>query len=134
MHQRRLHSRVDARLMSDSYTIFHSPKDLALGQFFDVRLLSDCCMIFHAPKTWFYARALMSGYCQTVVQSSMTQRPGFTPGFRCRVTKRQLYNLLCTRDLASFQGINALATVRYEYDLLCTKYLALSQHFNVVCC
>ena len=85
-------------------------KDLILRQGFDVRRLSDSCTIFHDPKTWLHARVLMSGDWQTVVQPPIT------------------------RDLASFQGFNALATVRHLYDLLCTKYPALSQHFNVVCC
>ena len=106
MHQRlgSMPGFFDVRQMSDSYTIFRASKKLALGQGFDVRLLSDCCYIFHAPKTWFYARPLMSGNCQKVVQSSMTQRPGFTSGFWCQATVRQLYNLLI--DLASFQGFN----------------------------
>ena len=35
------------------------------------------------------ARVLMSVYCQTFVQSSMHQRPGFTSGFWCQAPVRQ---------------------------------------------
>ena len=48
----------------------------------------------------------MYGNWETVVQSSMHQRPGFMPGFSCQATGRQLYSLPCIKDLASGQGFD----------------------------
>ena len=67
-------------------------KDLVSSQGFNVGIHSNIWTVFHAPKTWLDARVLMSVYCQTVVQFSMHQRPGFTPGFWCQAPVRQLYN------------------------------------------
>ena len=48
----------------------------------------------------------MSGKCQTVIQSSVHQRPGFRPGFWCQVAVRLLYDLPCTKNLISCQGFD----------------------------
>ena len=49
---------------------------------------------------------LMPGKCQTVIQSSIPQRPGFRPGFWCQVAVRLLYDLPCTKELVLRQGFD----------------------------
>ena len=127
---------------------------LYVRQGFDARLLLDSCTIFHDPKTWLHVRVLMSGDWQTVMQSSVHQRPGFRSGFWCRVAVRLLYDLPCTKKPDFMPGLWCQATVRLVqssmtqrpgftsgfwcqtterqlYNLLCTTDLASFQDFNV---
>ena len=98
---------------------------------------------------------LMPGKCQTVIQSSMRQRPGFRPGFWCQVAVRLLYDLPCTKDLVLRQGFDVRllsdsctifhdpktwlharfwcrVTDRQLYNLLCTRDLASFQGLNAL--
>ena len=50
----------------------------------------------------------MSGCCQTVVWSSMHQKPDFTPGLWWLATVRQLYNLPWPKSLTSRQGFDVI--------------------------
>ena len=57
-------------------------KDLASSQGYGVRLLYDSN------------------------KSSLSQRSGFKPGFKCRYTIKHMNSLPCTKDLASSQGFD----------------------------